>query len=113
MLILKKHWLVSVQMIIYRAEKLELFTPEYCLYLRQQISGKGWRSFEPFDDEIPKEMPKMLMQAIKYIDEKLGVSLSQISFMTGVKEDEILQYCSPNSLSNKPEKTKNKIVRIK
>lgn len=113
LLILKKHWLVSVQMIIYRAEKLELFTPEYCLYLRQQISRKGWRTFEPFDDEIPKETPKMLKQAIKYLDEKLGVSISEISFMTGVKEDEILQFCSPETLSSRPLKSANKIVRIK
>lgn len=102
LLILKKHWLVSVQAIIYRAEQLELFTPEYCLYLRQQISRKKWRNFEPFDDEIPMETPRLLTHALKYLNEKLNVSLSQISFQTGISEEEILEICGYGKTSSNP-----------
>ncbi|MGN7359489.1 ImmA/IrrE family metallo-endopeptidase [Paenibacillus sp. SAF-054] len=90
LLLLKKHWLVSVQAIIYRAEQLELFTQEYALYLRQQISRKKWRYKEPFDDEIVPETPKLLAHALKYLSEKMDTSLSQISFQTGVREQELL-----------------------
>lgn len=95
LLILKKHWLVSVQALIYRAEQLELFTPDYCLYLRQQISRKGWRYKEPFDETIPKESPKLLTHALTYLQEKMNISLSQISFETGVTEKEIIEFCAP------------------
>ncbi|MBA9086549.1 Zn-dependent peptidase ImmA (M78 family)/transcriptional regulator with XRE-family HTH domain [Fontibacillus solani] len=91
LLILKKHWLVSVQAIVYRAEQLELFTPEYALYLRQQISRKKWRLQEPFDNEIIPEAPKLLAHALKYLAEKMDTSLSQISFQTGVREEELLE----------------------
>ncbi|MDU0331955.1 helix-turn-helix domain-containing protein [Paenibacillus barengoltzii] len=112
LLILKKHWLVSVQAIIYRAEQLELFTPEYALYLRQQISRKKWRHKEPFDDEIVPETPKLLAHAIKYLSERMNTSLSQISFQTGVREQELLDVLVyDKSIFSSIQKTN--LVRIK
>lgn len=67
---LKRHWKVSLQAIIYRAEQLEIFTPEYALYLRQQISRKKWRTREPLDEDIPFEQPKLLLYAIKYLEKE-------------------------------------------
>jgi len=114
LLILKKHWLVSIQAIIYRAEKLEIYTPEYSLYLRQQISRKKWRTFEPYDDEIPIEKPKLFTHALNYLQNKMNYSISQLSFDTGIKAEEILCYCITEELiSNENIKASNGLKRIK
>lgn len=116
LLILKKHWLVSVQALIYRAEQLELFTPEYCLYLRQQISRKGWRYKEPFDETIPIETTRLLTHALTYIQEKMNIPLSQIAFQTGVSEKEIIELCTSGNHSIKMDEQgviTSKIKRVK
>ncbi|MCQ2009284.1 MAG: ImmA/IrrE family metallo-endopeptidase [Sporolactobacillus sp.] len=91
---LKRHWLVSIQAIIYRAEQLGIFTADYALYLRQQISRKKWRTVEPLDDKIPKEKPKLLSYAVEYLEKEKHFFISQLSFLTGITEDEILLFCS-------------------
>jgi Zn-dependent peptidase ImmA (M78 family)/DNA-binding XRE family transcriptional regulator len=115
LLILKKHWKVSLQAIIYRAEQLEIFTPEYCLYLRQTISRNKWRIKEPYDEEIPFETPKLLSHALRYITEKLNISLSQLSFETGLTESEILSFCefTPSIETRSTQNTKPSIRRVK
>ncbi|MDK8182134.1 XRE family transcriptional regulator [Paenibacillus sp. UMB4589-SE434] len=116
LVMLKKHWMVSVQAIVYRAEQLELFTPEYCLYLRQQISRKKWRNKEPFDDEIPLEIPKLFGHAINYLNDKFNISVSQISFQSGIKEREIFELCNldAHSINSSPLPSQtNHIRRIK
>ncbi|HDR7530914.1 TPA: ImmA/IrrE family metallo-endopeptidase [Bacillus anthracis] len=94
LLVLKKHWKVSLQAIIYRAESLGVFTTEYALYLRQQISRKKWRLSEPLDDEIPLESPILLKQAIKLLIDKAMMQPSEIIFKTGIKATELEVMCS-------------------
>lgn len=89
LLILKEHWKVSLQAMIFRAEYLGLFTQDYALYLRQQISRKKWRSKEPLDDKIPYEEPVLLNKAIQFLIKKKELSLSEISFKTGIKEENL------------------------
>lgn len=103
---LKQHWKVSLQAIIYRAEQLELFTPEYALYLRQQISRKKWRTKEPLDDEIPLEQPKLLSHAIKYLEKAKSFFLSQLSFATGLTIEEIQGFCDGIQQLEKKETSK-------
>lgn len=67
---LKEHWKVSLQAIIYRAEQIGLFSPRHTLHLRQQISRNKWRLFEPLDDEIPIEEPKIISLSIQYLSKK-------------------------------------------
>lgn len=84
LLILKEHWKVSIQAIIYRAEELGIFTEAYALYLRQQISRKKWRLKEPLDDVIQIEQPKLIKQAIQLLINKYNFTLEQLSFSTGI-----------------------------
>jgi Zn-dependent peptidase ImmA (M78 family)/transcriptional regulator with XRE-family HTH domain len=91
LLVLKPHWKVSLQSMIFRAEQLNIFTEDYALYLRQQISRKKWRTIEPLDDRIPVENPSLLKQAINFLVEKANLSLEQISFHTGFLEKELIQ----------------------
>lgn len=94
LLVLKKHWKVSLQAMIYRAESLGVFTTEYALYLRQQISRKKWRLQEPMDDEIPIETPILLKQAIKLLLDKEMMQPAEIIFRTGIKAKELEVICS-------------------
>lgn len=89
LLILKEHWKVSVQAIIYRAEELGVYSQEYALYLRQQISRKKWRLKEPLDESIPIEKPSLLHQAIKILVNKYHISIEEISFHTGITIPEL------------------------
>ncbi|MFD2442530.1 ImmA/IrrE family metallo-endopeptidase [Bacillus sp. CGMCC 1.16607] len=91
LLILKEHWKVSVQAIIYRAEELGVFREDYALYLRQQISRKKWRLNEPLDDVIPIEKPMLIKQAIQLLIKKYDLTLEQISFSTGIIISELAQ----------------------
>lgn len=91
LLLLKEHWKVSVQAIIYRAEELGIYTPDYALYLRQQISRKKWRLREPLDDTIPIEKPLLLKQAFRLLVEKNNLSVEEISFKTGLTISELSQ----------------------
>lgn len=91
LLLLKEHWKVSVQAIIYRAEELGIYTPDYALYLRQQISRKKWRQKEPLDDKIPIEKPLLLQQAFKLLVERNKLSVEEISFKTGLTIYELNQ----------------------
>lgn len=100
---LKQHWKVSLQAIIYRAEQIGLFSSTHVLHLRQQISRNKWRTFEPLDDEIEIERPKLMTLAIEYminnnicsiedIERETGLSLSMIEELCkglSVKRDEI------------------------
>jgi Zn-dependent peptidase ImmA (M78 family)/transcriptional regulator with XRE-family HTH domain len=91
LLLLKEHWKVSVQAIIYRAEELGVFTQEYALYLRQQISRKNWRLKEPLDDVISMESPSLLKQALNILVSKKRLSIEQISFQTGLTVKELCE----------------------
>lgn len=50
---LKKKWKSSIQSMIFRSHQLEIITPSQYQYLMRQISGKGWRTKEPFDEPFP------------------------------------------------------------
>lgn len=50
---LKKKWRSSIQSMIVRSNQLEIITPNQYQYLMRQISGKGWRTKEPYDEPFP------------------------------------------------------------
>lgn len=93
LLILKEHWKVSVQAILYRAEELEVFSTDYAVYLRQQISRKKWRIEEPLDNIIPKESSSLFNQAVKLLNKKNSVAMEEIIFKTGLSKSELYELC--------------------
>jgi len=117
LLMLKKHWKVSMQAMIYRAEYLEIFTEDYALYLRQQVSRKGWRKFEPFDEEIDFEHSVLLKQALMFLDTNKNVNINEIVFKTGISENEIAEtvglYPQNNEKSNARVNQSVQLKRIK
>ncbi|MCM3651344.1 ImmA/IrrE family metallo-endopeptidase [Metabacillus litoralis] len=90
---LKQHWKVSIQAIIFRAEQLGLFSSSHVLHLRQQISRNKWRLFEPLDDEIEIEKPKLMSLGIEYILKNNICTLDEIELDTGLPLNMIEEIC--------------------
>lgn len=85
---LKKIWKVSMQSILYRAQKQSLVPYNRCRYLWSQFSSKGWRKQEPID--IPKEIPTLIPRMIKMFTENLKYTTQELSkmFCLDIKETE-------------------------
>lgn len=81
LMFLKRHWLVSIQSLIYRGNEIGLITDQQALFLRQTISRNHWRYNEPYDNKIPIEKPTFLSSALKFLD---------------IDENEYIQYLSKN-----------------
>jgi Zn-dependent peptidase ImmA (M78 family)/transcriptional regulator with XRE-family HTH domain len=68
---LKKEWKVSVAAILYNCEYLEIIDEDKYVALQKQLSKKGWRKNEPFDDEFEFEKPMYFYeQAKKHLIDK-------------------------------------------
>lgn len=50
---LKKKWKSSIQSMIYRSHQLEIISTNQYQYLMRQISKRGWRTREPYDEPHP------------------------------------------------------------
>lgn len=67
---LKKKWRVSIQAMIYRAHFLERINYNQYQYLMKQVSRNGWRTHEPFDDELIVPKPTLMRKAIEMLIEQ-------------------------------------------
>lgn len=85
---LKRIWKISMQSILYRAQKQKLVSYNRCRYLWSQFSSKGWRKSEPI--EISKENPTLINRMIKMFSDNLGYSKAELSkiFSLNIKEVE-------------------------
>jgi hypothetical protein len=64
---LKPKWKVSVGMMIKRAEHLELVPEDKARRLWASYARRGWKTFEPLDDTLPLEEPRLLGRAFDLI----------------------------------------------
>jgi Zn-dependent peptidase ImmA (M78 family)/DNA-binding XRE family transcriptional regulator len=70
--LLKRRWKVSIGMMIHRSEDLELINEKKAEYLWREYSKRGWRLYEPLDDEIEIEQPCLIKEALQIcLEEKL------------------------------------------
>lgn len=67
---LKPKWIVSIGMMIYRAQELGFVTPEQARRLWINYNRRGWKSREPLDDTIKIEKPCLLRRAFEVLVEK-------------------------------------------
>jgi Zn-dependent peptidase ImmA (M78 family)/transcriptional regulator with XRE-family HTH domain len=110
---LKQHWKVSIQAIIFRAEQIGLFSSSHVLHLRQQISRNKWRTFEPLDDEIEIEKPKLMSLAVDYILDKEIRTIEEIQLGTGLPLGMIEEICPGLKLRNQNSATpKSNVVNL-
>ncbi len=62
---LKTKWLVSIGVMIKRAEDLDLVSSDQARRLWISYSRRGWRRQEPLDDRLPAEQPRLLRKAVE------------------------------------------------
>jgi Zn-dependent peptidase ImmA (M78 family) len=87
---LKPEWKVSMQSLLMRASALGAISPNQNRYLWQQISARGWRLREPAELEIAPERPTVLDSIIRTHLDALGYSVSELSSLVPLYEDEFV-----------------------
>ena len=102
---LKKHWLVSLQALIYRGNEVGLISDQQALYLRQTIARNNWRKKEPLDDVIPIEKPSLLKSTLRFTDDDKDDFFEKTSYQTGIEINDIIKVL--NLEIEKPKLTNN------
>lgn len=75
---LKKRWGVSIAAIVYRLHKLGYVTEERYKGLNVQLSSRGWKKSEPFDDIYEDEEPRLFQECVKILLEENIVSKADL-----------------------------------
>lgn len=76
---LKLHWKMSMQAILVWADKLGAVSGYRKRQLWQQISSKGFRSAEPFEELMPRERPALFRQLIEVHVRDLGYAEEELA----------------------------------
>jgi Zn-dependent peptidase ImmA (M78 family) len=95
---LKLRWKISISAMVMRARQCGMITEETERRLWINLSRRGWRKLEPYDDTMPPEEPRLLRSAIELIleqggqtpDEILGrlaLSSSDLESLTGLPDE--------------------------
>lgn len=78
LLSLKRRWLVSVSMMLYRAGQLRLGSESQIENAWRLYTRRGWKRREPLDDDISIEQPAMLRMAMRVLSEQCGIGRTEI-----------------------------------
>lgn len=65
--ILKRRWKVSIKMMLKRADDLDFLNEKTSQNLYRSYARKGWSRIEPFEDEIPVEIPKLVFNSVELV----------------------------------------------
>jgi Zn-dependent peptidase ImmA (M78 family)/DNA-binding XRE family transcriptional regulator len=68
--VLKSKWRVSIAAMLSRIEELELVTADQADVLFRSRARRGWIKWEPLDDEIPIEEPRVVRRSIELLVEE-------------------------------------------
>lgn len=91
---LKKRWKVSIAAMIYRCQELQLFDENRILNIRKQMSYKKMKMFEPLDDIMELEQPRLLNQSIRLILENGVCDSREIINEIKIPIEEIEKLCN-------------------
>ncbi|MRT43483.1 ImmA/IrrE family metallo-endopeptidase [Enterobacteriaceae bacterium RIT702] len=79
---LKQRWGMSAQSMITRAKELLLISDVEHLRLYKQVSARGWRKGEPFDDQNEPEVVRLLPRSLQLLlDEGIFSKQSFIKYL--------------------------------
>lgn len=100
---LKPEWKMSVQSILYAAQREGIVTKNQARYLWTQISSKGWKIKEPPNLDFEHDQPSVLPTIIKAHIDDLGFEKSEVLRMAHVYEREFDRlYPSPKEQQARP-----------
>jgi len=88
---LKKVWKVSIAAMLYHCKYIGIIDNNKYIALLKQLSKRGWRKNEPFDDEFEFEKPKYFYDyAKKYLTDKNNFEQFNNSVRLPIKDVECL-----------------------
>ncbi|MFM2478560.1 helix-turn-helix domain-containing protein [Celerinatantimonas sp. MCCC 1A17872] len=90
-LTLKPRWKVSMAAMIFRAHSLGILTDLQYSNLYKNLSAKGWRSKEPYDEQVRPEKPKLLHRAVDMLV-NAGMSKADLLEILGLQESMIEEF---------------------
>jgi Zn-dependent peptidase ImmA (M78 family)/transcriptional regulator with XRE-family HTH domain len=93
MLPLKLKWRVSVGAMIFRAGWLNLISADQQERLWIANGRRGWRTHEPYDDEIPVEQPRTLRAAFELARGSPSFTLGGLRASLKYSDSDIEQLC--------------------
>lgn len=93
-LAIKKKWGVSLGAMIMRAEGLGIIDAQQKSYLFRQLSARGFRKHEPFDDEIVFSGPSIIYNSVKLLVENKIITLQDFVDETAIPLNEVIALCS-------------------
>lgn len=76
---LKRRWGMSLKALIYRAHYLNFISAQQYRAANVRLTKTGQSRNENFDDDIPKERPELLENALKLLNNELGITFSKIA----------------------------------
>lgn len=114
---LKLKWKMSISAMVMRARQCGMITEETERRLWINLSRRGWRKLEPYDDSTPPEEPRLLRSAIELILEeggqtpdeildRLALPASDLESLTGLPEG-FLNSFSRVSLRSRTQETQS------
>jgi Zn-dependent peptidase ImmA (M78 family)/transcriptional regulator with XRE-family HTH domain len=93
--LLKSIWKVSMGALLERAKQLGTITATQYKYMRINFSKHGYGTQEPPELGIPVETPTLLQDLVKLHTKDLGYSLSDLSDLLRMEEDECAETFLP------------------
>ena len=75
---LKRRWKLSIAMMLHRASDLDFLDERSYQNLYRNYGRKGWMKEEPLDDELPVELPKLIMNSTELLLKEGVLSRSEI-----------------------------------
>ena len=88
---LKRKWMVSMQALMYRANDLELLTPNQKRYLISQFNGLKIRRREPAELDIPVEKPLLMRDLITRYRSAQKMSVKEMASLLHLSPEEFLE----------------------
>jgi Zn-dependent peptidase ImmA (M78 family) len=89
LLALKEKWRVSVGAMIVRCEQLGLINRKESRLLHINRTRRGWRNWEPLDNDLPVEEPQFLLQTFDLLFEHRLTSPDLLEYQIGMSADVI------------------------
>jgi Zn-dependent peptidase ImmA (M78 family)/DNA-binding XRE family transcriptional regulator len=93
LLALKLKWKISIAAMVVRARQCGLMSEETERRIWINISRRGWRKKEPYDDSMPVEEPRMLRAAIDLILTEGDQTPDEIIDQIGLPQRDIEALC--------------------
>lgn len=91
---IKKKWGVSLAAMIMRANVLGIIDEQQKSYLYRQLSGRGYRKHEPYDDEIVFQEPSMIYNSIQLLLDNKIITFQDFVNNIAIPKDALAAICS-------------------